>query len=277
MGDALLGGAEAHGHDGGPIGGDAHLQQSGEGAGVAGGVKDDVHTSAVGELLNGLLQVLLLGVDDGVGAVAPGALQGAGVDVGAHDAAALDLQGLEDDGADGAAAQDQDRLAALDVGAGGAVAADGEGLDQGRIPEGELLGHDIDLMLRNGEVLSPAAVDGGAAGLYLAAYVAAAGPALGALAAGNHQVHHHMVAHLDVLDVLADLHDDAGVLMAGDAGKHSVGVLAQKLMHIGAAHAGRLHLDQHLVVRGLGHGNFPDLKLLRANDDNFLHGFFHLL
>ena len=65
--------------------------------------------------------------------------------------------------------------------------------------------------------------------------------------------------------------------LAGDAGKHSVRVLAQKLMHIGAAHAGRLHLDQHLVVRGLGHGNFPDLKLLRANDDNFLHGFFHLL
>lgn len=95
---------------------------------------------AVGELLNGLLQILLLGVDDGVGAIAPGALQGAGVDVGAHERGSLDLQGLEDDGADGAAAQDQDRLAALDVGAGGAVAADGEGLDQGRVPKGSSLG-----------------------------------------------------------------------------------------------------------------------------------------
>ena len=65
--------------------------------------------------------------------------------------------------------------------------------------------------------------------------------------------------------------------MAGDTGEYGIGVLAQEQMHVGAAHTGCFHLNQNFIVCGLGHGDFPDLKLLWANDDNFLHGFFHLL
>ena len=130
-------------------------------------------------------------------------------------------------------------------------------------------------MLGHSKILPPAAVDGGAAGLDGAAHVAAALLALGALPAGHHQVHHHVVAHLDVLHILAHRHDDAGVLMAGDPGKHGVGILPQELMDVGAAHAGRLHLNQHLAVARLGHRDFTDLVLLGAGNDDFLHGLFH--
>lgn len=197
------------------------------------------------------------------------------VDVRADHPAALQLQGLEDHGADGAAAQDQHGLAALDAGAGGAVAADGEGLDQGRVLEGHVLGQEVHLMLGHGEVLPPAAVDGGAAGLDGAAHVAAALLALGALPAGHNQVHYHVVAHLDVLHILAHRHNNAGVLMAGDPGEHGVGVLPQELMDVGAAHAGRLHLDQHLAVARLGHRHLTNLILLGSGNDDFLHGLFH--
>ena len=275
LSDALLGGTEAHGDDGGPVGRNAHLQHGGEGAGIAGGVEDHIHTGAVGKLLNCVLQILRLGVDNGVGPVLLGPGQRGVVDVRADHPAALQLQGLEDHGADGSAAQDQHGLAALDAGAGGAVAADGKGLDQGRVLEGHVLGQEVHLVLGHGEVLPPAAVDGGAAGLDGAAHIAAALLALGALPAGHHQVHYHVVAYLDVLHILAHRHDDAGVLMAGDPGKHGVGVLPQELMDVGAAHTGRLHLNQHLAVARLGHRDFTDLVLLRAGNDDFLHGLFH--
>ena len=82
---------------------------------------------------------------------------------------------------------------------------------------------------------------------------------------------HQLIAHLQglaggvALDILAQRHDFAGALVAENHRGQAEGV-ALPLVHVGAAHAAALYLDQNVVVAHLGHGEFLDLDGLGAGE-----------
>lgn len=82
---------------------------------------------------------------------------------------------------------------------------------------------------------------------------------------------HQLIPHLQglaggvALDVLAKRHDFAGALVAENHRGQAEGV-ALPLVHVGAAHAAALYLDQNVVVAHFGHGEFLDLDGLGAGE-----------
>ena len=110
-------------------------------------------------------------------------------------------------------------------------------------------------------VLGEASVIGQARLLQVLALVEHAPAAGVALAAPVHGLHAHQIAHSQLLDVFAHLHDFAGELVARDDGVFAVpvvhgvavGILAQKVL-VRAADARRAHLQEDLVVPAHRHG-----------------------
>ena len=101
--------------------------------------------------------------------------------------------------------------------------------------------------------------------------IAASVLALVALAAADHVVHHHMVAHLNVLAAGANLGDQTDVLVAGDQRVAGVRVLTLIDMDVAAADAGCHHLDLDFVVLRLRDLSLAHLKVERLGDPTLFH------
>ena len=92
---------------------------------------------------------------------------------------------------------------------------------------------------------------------HIRAQVIFALPAEPAMAAGLARLQGHPVAHLQMRDLAAHLHHSAARLMAEHKGRlyHEVADGAGLIIvHVGAADAHILQLDQHLILPGSGNG-----------------------
>ena len=89
------------------------------------------------------------------------------------------------------------------------------------------------------------------------------------MATGGDLVDDDAVAHLHAGHAIADLLNDAHVLVADDAGIGGGSIGAVVDAHVGAADAGGDHADQDIIF-------FVDLRLLEINDLNALHKIFLL-
>jgi hypothetical protein len=150
--------------------------------------------------------------------------------------------------ADGAGAQDGDRLPGLQVGAAGDVDADGEGLDQAALGVGQGCGQGKDGIFWRGEVLAKGAgPDLGAQHLFRGAHIDIAAQAVFALAAGPLRVDHHAVARLEMGDGRSNGDHVSGDFVTEDDGGLAVGVGAVEGVHFGAANADDFGADEHIV------------------------------
>lgn len=116
------------------------------------------------------------------------------------------------------------------------------------------------------DVAAEGAVEGrGGQELDLGAQIVLASAALLAYAAGEARLERHTVARLQVLDVRADLSDDARALVAKDDGTlqlEGAALAVRIVVHIGTAHAHAADLDHNLVLVRLGERTLLDLELL---------------
>ena len=100
-----------------------------------------------------------------------------------------------------------------------------------------------------------------ALGLGAAAEVGASAEAVGAVAAEDREAHDHVVAGLEVGDEFAGLFDDAGGLVAEDAGRVE-GVEAFDEVEVGVADAGGGGLDEDFARAGLVDVDLFDREVL---------------
>lgn len=236
-----------------------HLENAGGGPG---GVIDDVESAAARDLAHEIHRVGLRGVDR-LNAHGLDKLTARLIDLGDDDAART--PGLGKDGdveADGRAAGDKDGIARLDLAANHDVIADGKGLAK----DGDIIG---DVLIKGDKlvhadlgVLGEAAVRVDAEELEVLADMGEAALAGGALAAGDDRVHEHALADLEGAGIPGGQGlDGAENLMAengGDGGGH---VLAAVDGDIGTADAGKLDLDERLVVIRNGDGDIGKLEV----------------
>ena len=98
-----------------------------------------------------------------------------------------------------------------------------------------------------------------------------------AVATGGDLIDDDAVAHLHAGHALADLLNDAHVLVADDAGIGGSGIGAMVDAHVGAADTGSDHADQNIVfLVDLRLLEINDLQFIRFNDLNALHKIFLL-
>ena len=175
-----------------------------------------------------------------------------------------------------------DGLPYLGYSAGAMIAADRAIIGGWRINGVEVCpedtGEDLDdVTVAEGLGLVDLAVDVHAAHLQVAADVGAALAAGVAVAAGGDLIDDDAVAHLHAGHALADLLNDAHVLVADDAGIGGSGIGAMVDAHVGAADTGSDHADQNIVfLVDLRLLEINDLQFIRFNDLNALHKIFLL-
>jgi hypothetical protein len=100
-------------------------------------------------------------------------------------------------------------------------------------------------------------------------------------------VHHHPLAdaRFPGIDGRAERHHDAAGFVPGDnraifhrnAGRLGLAFGAAVLMQVAAAHAGRLHLDHHLMGVGGRVGELHQFQPALAGEHNAAHGFLRFL
>lgn len=253
--------------------------QSGQQAALdAGGIDGHGGAVALGQLVSLGGNVLLQAVD-GVGcAVLLGLFQLGVVDIGDDDGlGVVQLDDAQDGAAQSAAADDHDGVLALQLSTAAALHSNGGGLDHDRLFVAQDLRHQIAVAVRHSHVLAVAAVDVHTAHLQVAADVGTALAAGIAVAAGGDLIDDDAVAHLHAGHALADLLNDAHVLVADDAGIGGSGIGAMIDAHVGAADTGSDHADQNIVfLVDLRLLEINDLQFIRFNDLNALHKIFLL-
>lgn len=179
------------------------------------------------------------------------------------DLGVVQLDDAQDGAAQSAAANDHNGVLALQLGTAAALHGDGGGLDHDGFLVAQDLRHQVAVAIRHSHVLAVAAVDVHAAHLQVAADVGTALAAGVAVAAGGDLVDDDAVAHLHAGHALADLLNNAHVLVADDAGIGGGSIGAVVDAHVGAADAGSDHADQDIIF-------FVDLRLLEINDLQFI-------
>src|SRR5450631_858341 len=122
---------------------------------------------------------------------------------------------------------------------------------------------------------------------HLLAELLPSGAAMVALGAALIMVHHHALADPRLLgiDRGADRdHDAAGFVPSDDgtvphrnAGRLGLALRAAVLMQVAAAHAGRLHLDNHVMGFRSGIGERHQFQSAFSREYNAAHGFLRLL
>ena len=186
------------------------------------------------------------------------------VELGLHNVHGDDLGGAvgAGDGAaeepDGAGAHDDDGLAGLDARLLGYVDCYGEGLDEGAFLEGDGGGELVAEVCGGGpEAGEGAVVRGGGGEAHVRAEVVVAREAGGAAAAGVAGLEGDAVAGLEGGDGVADGDDGAGGFVAEDHGVPDDEVAdcaVDPVVHVGAADAGVVYLDED-IVGGLDGGD----------------------
>ena len=247
----------AHQDNGGALLGHADALTGGELR--AGSLDGQIAAGTLGQPHDSLHGVLILAVDDAVGAQLHGLVQALLHDVHHIDLAdALSLQGHHGHEADAACTHDHGGLARMGAALVGSVEAHGQRLNEGALQGGDILRQleaQVGLM---GHVLLEHAVHGRRCKEHhIGAEVIPAGSAELAVSAGFAGLQCHPVAHLQVLHILADLHHNAAGLMAQDKGRFHDEVADGAgfiVVHVTAADAHILQLHQHFVCLGRGDG-----------------------
>ena len=114
--------------------------------------------------------------------------------------------------------------------------------------------------------------------LHVRAQVVFAFTAEFAVPAGFAGLQRHTVAHLQRVDILADFHHNAAGFMAQHKGRldHKIADgAAFVIVHIAAADAHILQLDEHFIVFGNGNRPFHIVHLANISHDCDLHHAIH--
>ena len=270
----------AHQNDGGALLGHADALTGGELR--AGSLDGQVAAGTLGQPHDSLHGVLILAVDDAVGAQLHGLVQPFLHDIHHIDLAdALCLQSHHGHKTNAARAHDHGGLACMGIALIGCVEANGQRLDEGTLQGGDIL-RQLEAQVRlMGHVLLEHAVHGRRCKEHhIGAEVIPTGSAELAVSAGLAGLQCHTVAHLQVFHVLPNLHHNAAGLMAQDKGRlhdeiaDGAGFI---VVHIAAADTHILQLHQHFVCLGRGDGPGGVAHLADAFHQRNLHIAVHIV
>ena len=242
---------------------------------------DQIAACAVGQLQNSFHSVALSAVDNAVSAQLQCLLQTLGHDVDhVNSGNALCLQCHHGHQADAACAEDNSGLADVCIAQICSVEADSQRLDQCAFHGADALrqleaqtGFVCDVFLENAVHRGSSEEDD------IGAQVVTAGLAEFALAAGLAGLQSDLVANLQVLDVLADFHNNAaGLMTQNEGGLDNVSADGAGLVvvQITAADADVFQLDENFVVLGSGDGTLGVAHLADAVHNGNFHSTFHV-
>ena len=248
------------------------LEHLGNRSVAAGALADDGRAAAGGaELLHLLAEVGRGGIERIVCAELEGDLAAACQRVNHDRRGICHLAGHQSAETDRAAAKDQRGIGRIDVAAVApdAEVADGERLNPRAVHVVPVVGDLVQVALAADQVFAVAARGVGAEADFLEIEARGghhAGLAVFADAAGDHAVRGDLVAGLQGLDALADLHHVARPLVAGNERLNVIAAflgLAFIDLNVGAADAAGAHADQRLVVLELGKLNLGHSQIKR--------------
>ena len=254
----------------------------GDGFGAADGFEDGVDAVAVREFEN-LLREIRFRVEDFGGAEIFRHFQAGVVDVGDEDALrAGGAEGLEDEEADHAGADDESGFAVIDRSDFYGVKGDGGGFEHGGFSERKIVGKAMDDARGDDDVFGEGAgaavvAAGDAEDLAVVAEIDVTAFAVGAGAAEDGGVEGDAVADFECGDGGAECGDDAGGFVAHDEWGDAAAGAAVEAVDVAAADAAGGDLDEDFVGGGIGFRSVGDFEVVVFGEEEGFHFFSRLV